>query len=182
MGGRHGVTRGMHRLPLDRVAGYPSSAVISFSRWTGAGNAEFREKIANAFQTKKVIRLAQGRPLARSLSLFATPFRITLASPIYLHQKSPMAAPSTPPNGAVISIRELKAHCNGCSVRELCLPVGVDREGRAPSHHARLSCMNQRGLRGAPQTDHRRGKVYRLSLDAHDRSPKHRFWGLISRR
>ncbi len=29
----------------------------------------------------------------------------------------------------MISIRELKVHCSGCSVRELCLPVGVDREG-----------------------------------------------------
>jgi len=26
-------------------------------------------------------------------------------------------------------LRELKTHCSNCSVRELCLPVGVDREG-----------------------------------------------------
>lgn len=29
----------------------------SFARWSGPGNAEFREKIASAFQTKQVIRL-----------------------------------------------------------------------------------------------------------------------------
>jgi hypothetical protein len=29
----------------------------SFLRWSGPGNAEFREKIANAFKTKQVIRL-----------------------------------------------------------------------------------------------------------------------------
>src|SRR5215467_8007601 len=28
-----------------------------------------------------------------------------------------------------ISIRDLKAHCQSCSVRELCLPVGIDPEG-----------------------------------------------------
>jgi len=28
-----------------------------FSRWTGPGNTEFREKIASAFQTKQAIRL-----------------------------------------------------------------------------------------------------------------------------
>ncbi len=40
-----------------------------------------------------------------------------------------MATSSTPPSATAISIRELKAHCSDCSVRELCLPVGVDREG-----------------------------------------------------
>lgn len=40
-----------------------------------------------------------------------------------------MATPSTPPSATVISIRKFKAHCSDCSVRELCLPVGVDREG-----------------------------------------------------
>ena len=29
----------------------------------------------------------------------------------------------------MMSIRELKSRCSTCSVRELCLPVGVDREG-----------------------------------------------------
>ena len=29
----------------------------SFSRWRGPGNAEFREKIANALKTKQAIRL-----------------------------------------------------------------------------------------------------------------------------
>jgi CRP/FNR family transcriptional regulator len=29
---------------------------------------------------------------------------------------------------AVISIRDLKAHCSTCSLRELCLPVGLDAE------------------------------------------------------
>jgi len=30
---------------------------------------------------------------------------------------------------AVTSLHDIKAHCLRCSVRELCLPVGVDREG-----------------------------------------------------
>ena len=30
--------------------------------------------------------------------------------------------------GSVILIRELKAHCNSCSMRELCLPVGLEAE------------------------------------------------------
>jgi CRP/FNR family transcriptional regulator, anaerobic regulatory protein len=34
------------------------------------------------------------------------------------------AAPSP-----VITLREIKTHCLNCSVRELCLPVGVDRDG-----------------------------------------------------
>jgi CRP/FNR family transcriptional regulator len=33
-----------------------------------------------------------------------------------------------PPAPAVISIRELKTHCNNCSVRELCLPIGLNEE------------------------------------------------------
>ena len=28
-----------------------------------------------------------------------------------------------------ISVRELKAHCSACTLRELCLPVGLDRQG-----------------------------------------------------
>ncbi len=35
-----------------------------------------------------------------------------------------LAAPAS-----VISLREVKTQCLNCSVRELCLPVGVDREG-----------------------------------------------------
>ena len=31
-------------------------------------------------------------------------------------------------SAAVISIRDLKAHCSTCSLRELCLPVGLDPE------------------------------------------------------
>ena len=34
-----------------------------------------------------------------------------------------------PLNARMMSIRELKSRCSTCSVRELCLPVGVDREG-----------------------------------------------------
>ena len=37
--------------------------------------------------------------------------------------------PSLVPRPVAISIRELKTHCMNCSVRELCLPVGVDQEG-----------------------------------------------------
>jgi CRP/FNR family transcriptional regulator len=36
--------------------------------------------------------------------------------------------PSPVPLPAAISIRDLKAHCMNCSVRELCLPVGVDQD------------------------------------------------------
>jgi CRP/FNR family transcriptional regulator len=33
---------------------------------------------------------------------------------------------STPQPAIVISIRDLKTHCSSCSMRELCLPVGLD--------------------------------------------------------
>ena len=39
------------------------------------------------------------------------------------------AVPSTPRSASLISIRELKTHCNTCSMRELCLPVGLDADG-----------------------------------------------------
>jgi CRP/FNR family transcriptional regulator, anaerobic regulatory protein len=45
-----------------------------------------------------------------------------------------MATPAThgarPRTGsaAVVSIRELKTHCNNCNMRELCLPVGLDAD------------------------------------------------------
>jgi CRP/FNR family transcriptional regulator len=41
----------------------------------------------------------------------------------------PMATHSGLHNFAPISIGEIRARCSSCSVRELCLPVGVDREG-----------------------------------------------------
>ena len=37
------------------------------------------------------------------------------------------SAPSTIRPAVVISIRDLKTHCNSCSMRELCLPVGLER-------------------------------------------------------
>jgi CRP/FNR family transcriptional regulator len=37
----------------------------------------------------------------------------------------PAPPPATRPTAAVISIRDLKTHCNNCSMRELCLPVGL---------------------------------------------------------
>ena len=48
----------------------------------------------------------------------------------------PIGAPATPstpprPGGAtatVISIRDLKVHCSNCSMRELCLPMGLDAD------------------------------------------------------
>ncbi len=40
---------------------------------------------------------------------------------------SPPSPPAVSPPG--ITLRDIKAHCLTCSVRELCLPVGVDREG-----------------------------------------------------
>ncbi len=36
---------------------------------------------------------------------------------------------STPVVSTSVSLHEIKAHCLNCSMRELCLPVGVDREG-----------------------------------------------------
>jgi CRP/FNR family transcriptional regulator, anaerobic regulatory protein len=36
------------------------------------------------------------------------------------------AAPSTPRAAALISIQDLKTHCASCSMRELCLPVGLE--------------------------------------------------------
>ena len=44
----------------------------------------------------------------------------------------------------VISIRDLKAHCSTCSMRELCLPVGPrcrgHAAGRRAARHPRSSC------------------------------------------
>jgi len=40
-------------------------------------------------------------------------------------------APPAPRPAAVISIRDLKAHCNNCSMRELCMPVGLEPEALA---------------------------------------------------
>jgi CRP/FNR family transcriptional regulator len=36
--------------------------------------------------------------------------------------------PAVPASPAVISIRALKTHCSNCSVRELCLPVGLEQD------------------------------------------------------
>jgi CRP/FNR family transcriptional regulator len=44
---------------------------------------------------------------------------------------APRIAASTPRAAPVISIRELKAHCNTCSMRELCLPVGLEPDALA---------------------------------------------------
>ena len=41
------------------------------------------------------------------------------------------ASSSTAAAATIITLRDVKAHCVNCSVRELCLPVGVDREGLA---------------------------------------------------
>ena len=37
-------------------------------------------------------------------------------------------APSPARHAAVVAIREFKTHCNACSMRELCLPVGLDSD------------------------------------------------------
>ena len=37
--------------------------------------------------------------------------------------------PLPAPPATVVTLRQIKTHCMNCSVRELCLPVGVDREG-----------------------------------------------------
>ena len=43
-----------------------------------------------------------------------------MANPAHLPQ------PATPATAAIISIRQLRAHCSNCTLRELCLPVGLD--------------------------------------------------------
>ncbi|MDH4180717.1 MAG: fumarate/nitrate reduction transcriptional regulator Fnr [Betaproteobacteria bacterium] len=40
-------------------------------------------------------------------------------------RQSPAPAGATPHAAPVISIRDLKSHCTSCSMRELCLPVGL---------------------------------------------------------
>ncbi len=40
-------------------------------------------------------------------------------------------APAPAPAMRVASIHELKIHCGGCSMRELCLPVGLDHDAMA---------------------------------------------------
>jgi CRP/FNR family transcriptional regulator len=40
-------------------------------------------------------------------------------------RKSP---PATPQTAAVVSILALKSHCTSCTMRELCLPVGLERD------------------------------------------------------
>jgi CRP/FNR family transcriptional regulator, anaerobic regulatory protein len=45
-----------------------------------------------------------------------------------------MSSPSRPPRLApaatpIITLRDIAAHCSNCTVRELCLPVGVDEAG-----------------------------------------------------
>jgi CRP/FNR family transcriptional regulator len=37
-------------------------------------------------------------------------------------------APPSAAHSAILTLRDVKAHCMTCSVRELCLPVGVDKE------------------------------------------------------
>jgi len=44
--------------------------------------------------------------------------------PILTHPSTP----ATPQTAAVISLVELKAHCTTCSMKELCLPVGLGRK------------------------------------------------------
>lgn len=36
--------------------------------------------------------------------------------------------PATPQTAAVVSLLELKSHCSSCSMQELCLPVGLERD------------------------------------------------------
>jgi CRP/FNR family transcriptional regulator len=53
------------------------------------------------------------------------------AKPLPSTQPSPSAGTrpaAAAGSAAVISIRDLKAHCSTCSLRELCLPVGLDPE------------------------------------------------------
>jgi CRP/FNR family transcriptional regulator len=40
----------------------------------------------------------------------------------------PLPAQTARPVAPVISLHDLKTHCASCSMRELCLPVGLDRE------------------------------------------------------
>ena len=58
------------------------------------------------------------------MTLPAKPFTTGPAS----QSASGRAAATTAGPAAVISIRDLKAHCSTCSLRELCLPVGLDAD------------------------------------------------------
>src|SRR5450631_2042462 len=64
-------------------------------------------------------------------------FRITLHTRVsskpttnmpLMTSPSPRTTPAAAPAIRVASIHELKVHCGGCSMRELCLPVGLEPE------------------------------------------------------
>ncbi|MGH8852020.1 MAG: fumarate/nitrate reduction transcriptional regulator Fnr [Casimicrobiaceae bacterium] len=45
-----------------------------------------------------------------------------------MSQPAHLPRPEPPTTAAVISIRELRTHCSNCTMRELCLPVGLEPE------------------------------------------------------
>src|SRR3974390_452470 len=58
----------------------------------------------------------------QTMTMPAKPLSTTLPA-------SASGRPAAPPGPAAgLSIRDLKAHCSTCSLRELCLPVGLDPE------------------------------------------------------
>jgi len=45
-----------------------------------------------------------------------------------MHIPARQSPPATPQTAAVVSLHALKSHCSTCSMRELCLPVGLERD------------------------------------------------------
>ena len=69
------------------------------------------------------------------------------AKPLSTSQSSQSASgrpAATAGPAAVISIRDLKAHCSTCSMRELCLPVGLDRRGHEADRRALSTASSSR--------------------------------------
>ena len=45
-----------------------------------------------------------------------------------MHIPARQSPPAMPQTAAVVSLHQLKSHCSSCSMRELCLPVGLERD------------------------------------------------------
>jgi CRP/FNR family transcriptional regulator len=52
--------------------------------------------------------------------------------------------PAVLPTAAAVSLHELKSHCNRCSIRELCLPVRLDRDALRQLDEIVISCLRRK--------------------------------------
>jgi hypothetical protein len=64
--------------------------------------------------------------LAATLLLFAG--RSPASATALMQTPAPQLPPATPQSATVVSLHELRSHCTTCSMRELCLPVGLGVE------------------------------------------------------